>query len=44
MLGDIIGKVLAAPVRLANIPVKVVSKAADFALGERNGRRRRRCA
>lgn len=33
MLGRLIGKVLSTPVRLANVPLKCVSKAGDYMLG-----------
>ena len=35
MFGNIIGKILAAPVRIINLPVQVMSKVADGMSGER---------
>jgi hypothetical protein len=33
MIGRILGKVLAAPVRLVNVPIQIASKVADAACG-----------
>ena len=38
MFGRILGKIISTPVRLANVPIKAVSKAGDFMLGESNTR------
>lgn len=38
MFGNLIGKVLAAPVRIINLPLQVASKTMDGMLGESNTR------